>query len=269
VAGSRFASSCTIEWTCSVADGRAYHSKHDLELVAAWAAGEATGPDLERAERLLDACDLCVVVARDLRAITLALQELPAVEAMPGLPAAPRDFRLTAEQAARLRSNVPLVQWTDRLVAAVVAFGRPVGASLAALGFVGLLVGATSLGFLGGGAAFGGGATSASSAPMAAAANPTAAPAQGDESGISGIVPAATAATGGTEPGPKASDAVRGLAGAGPGASAEPTSVPPGAPGATFSNAVSQPAPATWLLVASVAALVAGVGLIVIATRRG
>ena len=57
-------------------DGRQHHATHDLELVAAWAAGEATGTDLERAERQLDACDLCVGVARDLRAITLALQEL-------------------------------------------------------------------------------------------------------------------------------------------------------------------------------------------------
>jgi hypothetical protein len=245
-----------------VADGREQHSKHDLELVAAWAAGEATATDLERAERQLDACDLCVGVARDLRAITLSLQELPSVDAMPALPAAPRDFRLTAEQAARLRPSVPLARWTDRLAAAVAAFGRPVGASLAALGFVGLLVGATSLGFLGGGAA------SATSAPMAAAANPTAAPAPGDESGAAGNAPAATAARDDTQLGPKASDTGSGVFG-GAAMSAEPSLAADEAPGVSRSAASTATAPEAWLLLVSVAALVGGIGLIVIATRRG
>src|SRR6185369_9811207 len=130
-AGSRFGTCCTIEWTSSVADSRADHDRHDLELVATWAAGEATGADLERAERLLDACDLCVGLARDLRTITLGLQALPTAEAIGAGSPAPRDFRLTPEQAARLRrgmSSRPSGKWTDRLVAFVATFGRPVGA---------------------------------------------------------------------------------------------------------------------------------------------
>lgn len=246
-----------------MADGREHHSRHDLELVAAWAAGEATSTDLERAERQLDACDLCVGVARELRAITLALHEVPAVEAMPALPAAPRDFRLTAEQAARLRPSVPLGRRTDRIVTAVAALGRPVGASLAALGFVGLLVGATSLGFLGGGAA------ASTSAPMAAAANPTAAAAQGDESGAAGIIPAATTASDDTQPGPKGSDAGRGVFDGGVGVSAEPSLAAAEAPGVSRSAASTATGPEAWLLVVSVAALLGGIGLIVIATRRG
>jgi hypothetical protein len=257
-------SSCTIEWTCSVADGRQHHATHDLEVVAAWAAGEATGTDLERAERQLDACDLCVGVARDLRAITLALQELPSVEAMPALPAAPRDFSLTVEQAARLRPSAPLARWTDRLAAAVAAFGRPVGASLAALGFVGLLVGATSLGILGGGTA------SATSAPMAAAAaNPTAASALGDESGAAGNVPAATAASDDTQPGPKSTDDGRAVFGGGVAMSPEPSLAAAEAPGVSTSAGSMATAPEAWLLLVSVVALVGGIGLIVIAIRRG
>lgn len=245
-----------------MADSRANHAQHDLELVAAWAAGEATGADLDRAERLLDACDLCVAVARDLRVITLALQELPAVDAIPSLPAAPRDFRLTPEQAARLRPSAPLARWTDRLVDAVAAFGRPVGASLATLGIVGLIVGT---GFLG---LFGGNAASATSAPMAADNIASAAPAQGYEGGAGGPVPAATTASGGTVLGPLATDPGR-VALSGTGASAGPSAEPPGAPGATKSSETPAPGPATWLLALSVAALVGGIGLIVVATRRG
>lgn len=246
-----------------MADGRQHHATHDLEVVAAWAAGEATGTDLERAERQLDACDLCVGVARDLRAITLALQELPSVEAMPALPAAPRDFSLTVEQAARLRPSAPLARWTDRLAAAVAAFGRPVGASLAALGFVGLLVGATSLGILGGGTG------SATSAPMAAAANPTAAPALGDESGAAGNVPAATAASDDTQQGPKSTDDGRAVFGRGVAVSAEPSLAAAEAPGVSTFAASAASGPEASLLLVSVAALVGGIGLIVIATRRG
>jgi hypothetical protein len=254
-----------------VADDRANHAQHDLELVAAWAAGEAAGADRERAERLLDACDLCVGVARDLRAITLALQELPAVDAMTALPPAPRDFRLTAEQAERLRPSVPLVRWADRLAAAVAAFGKPVGASLATLGLVGVLVGAASLGFLGGGGAFvGAGATAATSAPMAAQDKATAAPAAGGDGGAAGDVPAATTAAGqGTEYGSSATGTTRGSAGGPPAASAAAASnVPPNAASGP-TRAAQAPEPAAWLLVASIVALVGGIGLIVIATRRG
>jgi hypothetical protein len=254
-----------------VADGRARHAQHDLDLVAAWAAGEATGAELERAERLLDACDLCVDTARDLRAITLGLQELPAVNSMTAFPPAPRDFRLTPEQAARLRPSVPLVRWADRFAAAVAAFGRPVGASLATLGLVGVLVGAASLGFLGGSNPFlGSRSTAATSAPMAAQDNASAAPAPGADGGAPGNVPLATkAASEGTALGAAATGAARGSAGGPPAASAAAASTAPPGPSTRTSSAAPEPEPATWLLVASVVALVGGIGLIVISTRRG
>ena len=233
-------------------DGRANHDGHDLELVAMWAAGEATGVDLDRAERLLDACDLCVGTARDLRAITLELQSIPAVDAAGALPPAPRDFRLTPEQAARLRPSAPLVRWTDRVVAGVAAFGRPVGASLATLGLVGLLVGAATLGPLGG---------SAASAPKAANAGPTAAPAAPAaspgpaENSAGGAEPAMTKGTDvSTAFGPAATQAERQSA---------------GGLGRQDDTAVPGPTPTAWLLAASLAALIGGLALVVIATRRG
>ena len=179
-----------------MADSRARHPQHDLELVAALAAGEASGAELDRAEHLLDACDLCVGVARDLRRITLALQAMRAGGEMATLPAAPRDFRLTQEQAARLRPSAPLgirsgasrPGWTSRLAATMTAFGRPVGASLATFGLVGLLVGAATLGSLGG---------TFELAPVTADAK--ASPAAGaGEIGAAGAQPAAATASNGT-----------------------------------------------------------------------
>jgi hypothetical protein len=249
-----------------VADDRTNHARHDLELVAAWAAGEATGADFQRAERQLDDCDLCVVVARDVRAITLAVQSLPAVSAMAELPAAPRDFRLTPEQAARLRpsgASAPVRRWTDRLAAAVATFGRPVGASLATLGVVGLLVGAATFGSLGG-------QSTGAAAPAAADANATSAP-SGAGRLAAGPEPGATkGATTGTELGPIATGTVAGLPGTALQSAAASRS-PDTAFGATTPSASgsSMPGPTAWLLVLSGFALVGGIGLIVLATRRG
>jgi hypothetical protein len=83
---------------------------------------------------------------------------------------APRDFRLTAEDAARLRPGSPIARlgtrlgWRGRLRHGVATFGRPLGAGLATLGVAGLLIGSLTLS----GSPFAlmvGGAASASSAP--------------------------------------------------------------------------------------------------------
>ena len=72
------------------------HPDHDLELIAAYAAGDATGPELERATALVAACEDCAALHHDLRSIAAAMPTMPA-------PARTRDFRLTPEQAAELR----------------------------------------------------------------------------------------------------------------------------------------------------------------------
>ena len=72
------------------------HDTHDLELVAAHAAGDAEGPALDQAAALVAACTECAALHHDLRSIAAAMPQLP-------VPARPRDFRLTPEQAASLR----------------------------------------------------------------------------------------------------------------------------------------------------------------------
>ena len=236
-----------------MADTRRNHDEHDLELVAAFAAGEATGPDLDRAERLLDACDLCVTVARELRAITLAVQDIPSVSELAGrgeLPSAPRDFRLTAEQAQRLRPTgvaAPVLRWTDRIFGAVTAFGRPVGASLAALGLVGVLLATANL------TADHALAPKSSGAPIAANAQSSVAPADaGSGAGAGGAAGAQPAAT--------AADTQRAEFGTSPGT--------PSTAGPAESGTNGGTEPATWLLLVSLLAVVGGVGLVVVAARR-
>ena len=108
------------------------HPEHDLELIAAYAAGDATGPDLERATAQVAACDECAALHHDLRSIAAAMPELPA-------PARTRDFTLTPEQAATLRPT-GIRGLLATLSGPRFSFATPVGTGLAALGIVGVLV---------------------------------------------------------------------------------------------------------------------------------
>lgn len=110
----------------------ATHAAHDTVLVAAYAAGDATGAGLDHATALVAACPDCAVLHRDLRAIAAALPATPA-------PRRTRDFRLTPEQAASLRPAA----WRRLLVPFAgprFAFAAPLGSGLAALGIVGVLL---------------------------------------------------------------------------------------------------------------------------------
>ena len=122
----------------------ASHADHDPLAIAAYAAGDATGPELDDALALVAACPDCAALHHDLRAIAAALPALPA-------PVRTRDFRLTPEQAASLRP----AGWR-RLLAPLAgprfAFAGPLGTGLATLGIAGLLV-AGSVGMPLGGAA--------------------------------------------------------------------------------------------------------------------
>jgi hypothetical protein len=114
----------------------AIHDAHDPALVAAHAAGDATGTELELATALVSGCAECAALHRDLRAIAAAVAVLPA-------PARPRDFRLTPEQAASLHP----AGWRG-LVATLAGprfrFAVPLGTGLATLGLAGILLGSVA-----------------------------------------------------------------------------------------------------------------------------
>ena len=148
----------------------ARHALHDEELIAAYAADDVEDPaDVERARALVDRCATCHELHRDLVAIRAAIRMSGTAAQRAETLTAPRDFRLTAEDAARLRPGSPVARlaerlsWRARLNLGVAAFGRPVGATLATFGVVGLLVGSLALG--GGPMASMGGAAAPSAAP--------------------------------------------------------------------------------------------------------
>ncbi len=152
------------------------HATHDPELIAAFAAGDATGSALDEATALVAECADCAELHRDLRAITTALPELPA-------PARSRDFRLTESQADALRPS----GWRG-LVAAFASprfrLAAPLGTGLAAAGLAGLLLATPGGLFVTGGATSGAAATAAPAAaqeaPGAAGAAAGAAPAENE-----------------------------------------------------------------------------------------
>ena len=170
------------------------HATHDPELIAAFAAGDATGSALDEATALVAECADCAALHRDLRAIATALPELPA-------PARPRDFRLTPEQADALRPS----GWRG-LVAAFASprfrLAAPLGTGLAAAGLAGLLL-ATPGGLFSAGSATSGRPPPSAGVP---ARRPQEAPAAGaPEDDAGGAALAAPAAS----PAPAASSVAR------------------------------------------------------------
>ncbi|TME13228.1 MAG: hypothetical protein E6I65_01545 [Chloroflexi bacterium] len=172
----------------------ARHALHDEELVAAFAAGDLEDAiEQERARALVERCATCRDIHRDLAVIRTAIRASGTAAERAATMSAPRDFRLTADDAARLRPGSPIARvarrlgWRARLDLGVAAFGRPVGAAMATFGVVGLLIGSLTLG---------GGPGSLFSAQSAA--GPTSAP------GAEGSGPA-TSTIDGTNFGPAAS----------------------------------------------------------------
>jgi hypothetical protein len=154
----------------------ASHTDHDPLLIAAFAAGDLGPADREQAERLAFACAECALLEADLRAIATATAALPK-------PVRRRDFSLSAEDAARLRTH----GWRG-LVGALAgprsAALKPLATGLTTLGIAGLLLAALPAIQLGGSAA----SPTGPAAPAAAASG-------GDlGSDTSGFGPAATSA---------------------------------------------------------------------------
>lgn len=108
------------------------HAQHDPDLIAGHAAGDLTDTDHSAADALLQSCATCADLRRDLLVIASATKALPPISA-------PRDFRLSAEQAARLRRG-GLVRTLLRPFAATRSSVRPMAMAFTSLGLAGLLV---------------------------------------------------------------------------------------------------------------------------------
>lgn len=117
------------------------HRVHDLLLVAAYAAGDAQGPDRALAEALVGACDQCAGLVIDLQTVQAAVTTAPT-------PPRTRDFRLSRADAERLKPH-----GVRGLVAAFthprLERAHPIAAGLTMLGLTGVLVSGLSLGWAG------------------------------------------------------------------------------------------------------------------------
>lgn len=110
------------------------HAQHDLTLVAGHAAGDLSDTDRAIADTLLAGCSACAELRRDLVAIEAAARAMP-----PATTA--RDFRLTPEQAERLRRGSRL-RGLLRPFAAPGSAARPLAAAFTTIGIAGIFVAA-------------------------------------------------------------------------------------------------------------------------------
>jgi hypothetical protein len=142
------------------------HADHDLDLIAGLAADDLAPEEHLRASAQVHGCAGCSALRDDLILISTATRALPPQPA-------PRDFRISADQANRLRRT----GWMNRLLGPFVGSGsiaRPLAATFTTLGLVGVVVAAALPGLMGAAASpmsastspeSGAGATSATSAP--------------------------------------------------------------------------------------------------------
>lgn len=112
----------------------AAEAQDHAERVVALDAGDLAGAELRAAETLVASCAGCAALLDDLAAIRGAMTALP-------VPPRRRDYRLTTEDAARLRPSAwrRVVEW----LAAPGSSVRPLATGLATLGVVGLLLTST------------------------------------------------------------------------------------------------------------------------------
>jgi hypothetical protein len=112
----------------------AEHRRHDRLLVARYAAGDGE-PGLDHeAQDLIRRCSECAALAADISAISAAVSKMP-------VPTRPRDFRLTPEQASKLRGS-RLDRWLRGITGSGWATVRPVAAVALSIGLVMSVVGA-------------------------------------------------------------------------------------------------------------------------------
>jgi hypothetical protein len=146
------------------------HRTHDPTLIAGLAAGDLSAEDRARAQVVLHACHECTTLHGDLLAIAAATRSLPK------RATAPRDYRISPEQASRLQRR----SWLRMLLApfaGATSAARPLATAFTSLGLVGLLVVTVLPGMLGGAASMAPerqstGGAGAMAAPSAAPAQP-------------------------------------------------------------------------------------------------
>jgi hypothetical protein len=240
------------------ADHPSEHATHDLFVIAAAADRDADAATRASAATQMADCQDCAALFADLRSISDGLTSLPRT-----IPVT-RDFRISPERAARLRSG----GWR-RLVD---GFGRgpslrPLASAFTALGVAGLLLTVALPTFFSG---FSGGSSAAAPAALNAGSSP-----ESDNPAPGEVKTAATAAPGfgsGGASGAEASPDVRDTESMAPQAIyGQPTPVDGGGRSSDTAVGGGQSPPPSALAIAawiSLVLLVAGLGLFVVSRVR-
>lgn len=116
------------------------HATHDRLAVAALAAGDLSGPDLIRTRAVVAACPDCGNLLAEIRSIGTATRHLP-----PGTWVAPRDFRISPDQALSLARGAGWRRILRPFGRQGNAAVRPLAAMFSTLGVAGLLLAALPL----------------------------------------------------------------------------------------------------------------------------
>jgi len=260
----------------AVNEPSAGHADHDELWLVAYAAGDLPDPERIAAEELVRSCPDCARLVEELRLIRAATASLPA-------PRRRRDFRLTADDAARLRPR----GWRRLLVPLAgprFAFTQPLAAGLVTIGIAVLLL-TTVPGSLSESASapapMAGGAPTESAAdkvaplagveaaPSEGAGVPSEVPSEGPPAvaplgpaGALGTAPTAEPAPAGSEPAPSAAVAAPVAPAPAPSEGARSLTAQPSAQEAAGRAAEAAGAPPLPLLATLL--LVAGIGLFVL-----
>jgi anti-sigma factor RsiW len=162
------------------------HATHDLERLSAAVDGTLPAADLPSVTAQLAACGTCADLHADLLALVAANRALRT-------PERPRDYQLTAADAARLQRG-GLRGWLDRIGSPKDRLSRPLAVGLTTLGLVGVLVGtAPSLLPSFGSAAGSAAASAAASAPTRDLVDKAADSQASEAPGVAAPVPSAAA----------------------------------------------------------------------------
>jgi hypothetical protein len=110
------------------------HADHDVLILAAAADHDPDAETIAEVRRMTAACPECAAIAEDLRMLASGLAALP-----PEIPA-PRDFRITEEQAARLRRGGFVRRLLEPFGAGGLPGLRPLAGALTTIGIAGILL---------------------------------------------------------------------------------------------------------------------------------
>jgi anti-sigma factor RsiW len=162
------------------------HAGHDRPLIVAYACGDLDADEAGAARTLMDSCHRCAALVDEVRLLQASIAtDLTA-------PRRPRDFRLSAEDAERLRAG-PLTRLLRRLGGPGLAILQPLAGAAMAIGLV-LVVATSALPGFGLGAGAGGALPAGASDTRQVEYGPAA---TGGPTGIgSEVIPDATLAPG-------------------------------------------------------------------------